>query len=67
MSHQPVKVSRVDRRQLEAYCRCGTAWFVFAFEDPNDLEIECLARGETVIDVRDLGAHRPAGREVESG
>jgi len=36
---------RVDGRQLEARCGCGAAWFVFAFEDPDDLEIECLACG----------------------
>ncbi len=55
----------VNGRQLEAHCGCGVAWFVFAFEDPEDLEIECLACGETVVDVRDLGEHHSAGSDVE--
>jgi len=56
----------VDSHQLEAHCGCGAAWFVYVDDvDPDYLEIECTACGETVVDVRDLGQHHAAGADVE--
>ena len=64
VSHAPVTVAAVDGHQLEAHCGCGAAWFLFVDGDPDELEIECLACGERVVDVRDLGEHHAAGRDV---
>jgi hypothetical protein len=65
LSHPAVTVSEVDGHQLEAHCGCGATWFAFVDGDPDDLELECLACGGTVVDVRDLGAHHSAGADVE--
>jgi hypothetical protein len=41
---------------------CGASWW---FAEPEPEDIECTACGETVLDLRDLGPHRGAGRNVE--
>ncbi len=47
----------------EAHCECGASWSLYAEPEPED--IECIACGATVVDLRDLGPHHSAGRDVE--
>jgi len=65
MSDPTRRFDEVDGHQLEAHCGCGATWFLFLEGDPENLEIECLACGDTVVDVRDLGQHHAAGTDVD--
>jgi hypothetical protein len=38
---------------------------MFSDDDPADVMPECPVCHETVVDVRDLGPHHSAGRDVE--
>jgi hypothetical protein len=53
--------------QFEVYCECGARWSVRAnVDDPDELAtLECVACGATVFDIRPLGQHHRAGRDVE--
>jgi hypothetical protein len=50
---------------IEANCECGASWNLITDDDPEEFEVECTACGATVVDVRDLGLHHSAGRDVE--
>jgi len=49
---------------IEAHCECGATQNLITDEDPDDLEIECTACGAFMVDLRDLGEHHSAGRDV---
>jgi hypothetical protein len=57
-------VDAMAEHKYEAHCECGASWWLFAPADPEPDEIECLACGATVVDLRDLGEHHSAGRDV---
>lgn len=56
-----------DQLHLEAHCECGASWWLFiaADDDPDSALPECKACGATVRDIRVLGKHHSAGRDVE--
>jgi len=60
-------VRRVEGHHLEAHCECGARWSVYVDDeiDPDDVQPECAVWGATVVDVRALGPHHSAGRDVE--
>jgi hypothetical protein len=59
-----VTVDAMAEHKYEAHCECGASWWLFGPDDPEPENVECLACGATVVDLRDLGEHHSAGRDV---
>jgi len=59
-----VMVAAMAEHKYEAHCACGASWWLYGPADPEPDDIECLACGATVVDLRDLGEHHSAGRDV---
>ena len=48
-----VTVGAIADHKYEAHCECGASWWLFAPDDPEPENVECLACGATVVDLRE--------------
>jgi len=65
MSQLTRTVALVVEHHWEARCECGRCWNLFAPTDEPPDNIECLACGAWVRDLRYVGEHHSAGRDTD--
>jgi hypothetical protein len=49
--------------KYEAHCECGASWWLFGPDDPEPENVEFLACGATMVELR-RREHHSAGRDV---